>query len=133
MRQRLSGFRLWLLVWLAAVTVSASGCFYLVIGSLGAVGGYVVSPDTAEGMTDRDFEEVWDATYAVVNIMGRITKQSEKEGRMEAIVNNARVTVSVLQFSRSKVRISVKARKSFFPSISTAQDVYVKIINQLHE
>ncbi len=106
-----------------------SGCVYLVIGSLGVVGGYVVSPDTVEGTTDHDFESAWNAASEVCNIMGRVYKENDKEGNLEALINGSRVTIKILELSRDRIR--VKARRSFFPSISTAQDVYVKIINQL--
>ena len=115
------------------LSLSLSGCFYLVLGGLGAVGGYAVSPDTVEGTSDRDSEEVWDAAVTVANIMGNITRQSEKEGKLEAIINNSRVNISVMQFTKKKSKILVKARKSFFPNIATAQDVYIKVINQLNE
>ena len=118
---------------IVGLSLSSSGCFYLVLGGLGAVGGYAVSPDTVEGTSDRDSEEVWDAAMTVANIMGNITRQSEKEGKLEAIINNSRVNISVVQFSRKKSKILVKARKSFFPNIATAQDVYIKVINQLNE
>ena len=51
---------------------SFQGCIYLVIGSIGAVGGYVVSPDTVEGTIERDFEEVWQATSDVPWITTRV-------------------------------------------------------------
>ena len=101
------------------------------IGSIGAVGGYIVSPDTVEGTIERDFDEVWHATFDVAGIMGNIVKQNDKLGSLEAIINNSRVTVNISQYTRDMVRVNVKSRKSFFPNISTAQDVYVKIINQL--
>ena len=128
--QAISG-RILLVAVLLAASLSSQGCVYLVIGSVGALGGYVVSPDTVEGTTERDYGEVWDAAFEVVNIMGKIIKQNEKEGRLEAIVNNSRVNVTINQLSRSMITISVKARMSFFPSVSTAQDVYIKIINRL--
>ena len=111
--------------------LSFQGCVYLVIGSIGAVGGYVVSPDTVQGTIERDLEEVWAAAFEVTNIMGNVIKQNEKMGSLEAIVNNSRVNVNIAKFTPDTVKLSVKARKSFFPNISTAQDVYVKIINQL--
>ena len=107
------------------------GCFYMVVGSIGALGGYVVSPDTVEGTTERDFEEAWDSTVKVMGIMGQVLDQSEREGAIEAIINNARVNVKIYRVSKDSVRVSVKARKSFFPSIATAQDVYVKILNEI--
>ncbi len=109
-----------------------SGCVYLIIGSVGAVGGYAISSDSVQGTVQRDFDEVWDAAVSVTNIMGKVIKESAEAGRLEAIVNNARVKVTVAQFTPKQVKLTVKARKSFFPSIATAQDVYIKIISQLN-
>ena len=114
---------------LSALTFS--GCVYLVIGSVGALGGYAISADTVQGTTEKDIHEVWEAAQSVVNIMGRITRQNEDSGRLEAIVDNSRVTIGVAQFTPKLVRLTVKTRKSFFPNIATAQDVYIKIINYL--
>ena len=114
---------------LSALTFS--GCVYLVIGSVGALGGYAISSDTVQGTTEKDIHEVWEAAQSVVNIMGRITRQNEDSGRLEAIVDNSRVTIGIAQFTPKLARLTVKARKSFFPNIATAQDVYIKIINYL--
>ena len=38
-----------LLVLFLSFTLCTSGCVYLVVGGIGALGGYVVSPDTVEG------------------------------------------------------------------------------------
>lgn len=111
--------------------LSFQGCFYLVIGSIGAVGGYVVSPDTVQGTVERDLEEVWEASFNVANIMGNVISQNKNLGNIEAIINNSRVNISMIQFTPEVVKLVVKARKSFFPNISTAQDVYVKIINEM--
>ena len=108
-----------------------SGCVYLVIGSVGALGGYAISSDTVQGTTEKDVHDVWEAAQSVVNIMGRITRQNEDSGRLEAIVDNSRVTIGVAQFTPKLARLTVKARKSFFPNIATAQDVYIKMINYL--
>ena len=112
-------------------TLTFSGCVYLVIGSVGALGGYAISSDTVQGTTEKDVHDVWEAAQSVVNIMGRITRQNEDSGRLEAIVDNSRVTIGVAQFTPKLARLTVKARKSFFPNIATAQDVYIKIINYL--
>lgn len=129
MKGKLKSYKfLILLLW---SVLSFQGCIYLVIGSIGAVGGYVVSPDTVQGTVERDREEVWEASFNVANIMGNVIKQNDKLGTLEAIINNSRVNINMTQFTPDMVRLSVKARKSFFPNISTAQDVYVKIINQM--
>ena len=109
--------------------VAMSGCVYLIVGSIGALGGYVVSPDTVEGTTNHTFAQVWDAASDIIPIMGRPLQESQKEGRMKAIINNSKVTVTIMQYTPDMVKLSVKARKSFFPNITTAQDVYIKIMS----
>jgi len=113
------------------IVLALSGCVYLIVGSAGAVGGYAISSDTVQGNVQRDYGEVWDAAASVMNIMGELVKENEESGQLEAIINNARVKISVTQFTPKLVRLTVKARKSFFPSIATAQDVYMKVITQL--
>ena len=71
------------------------------------------------------------AAFEVANIMGNIVRQNEKSGTLEAIINNSRVNIEIARFSSEMVRLKIKARKAFFPNITTAQDVYVKIVNQL--
>ena len=63
---------------LIGLTFSASSCVYLVVGGVGALGGYVVSPDTVEGLLgEREQEEVWDAAEEVVSVMGIISEKQE--------------------------------------------------------
>ena len=113
------------------VLASFNGCAYLVVGGAGALGGYAISSDTVQGTIESDNKEVWEAASTVVNIMGKLNKESEETGRLEAIVNGARVTIGVTQFTPKLVKLTVKARKSFFPSMATAQSVYMKIISYL--
>lgn len=113
------------------VLAAFNGCAYLVVGGIGAVGGYAVSSDTVQGTIERDNQEVWEAASTVVNIMGKLNKESEDGGRIEAIINGAKVTIGITQFTPKLVKLTVKARKSFFPSMSTAQSVYMKIIGYL--
>jgi len=109
-----------------------SGCVYLVVGSLGALGGYVASPDTVEGtIIDRDYEAVWRRAQDVLSHMGMLTQSQETAGLLEADLHGTQVKVMVLSTGANTVKISVKARKNFFPMIKSAQDVYVKIIQAL--
>ena len=113
---------------------SASGCVYMIIGGFGALGGYVVSPDTVEGLiTDKEQSDVWDAAVNVISIMGIISEKSEAGGMIVAKIQNCKVTVTLFQMSKATVRLTVKARKSFFPRIRVAQEVYVKIVNELNQ
>ena len=120
-------------VFLLITALSLSGCFYIVLGGVAAAGGYAVSQDTIQGEIDEDFEDVWEAAIDIVSILGSITSQSHELGRISSLVNGAKVTVTVSQLTASADRIKVKARKAFFPNITTAQNVYTKIINRLKE
>lgn len=116
-----------------SLALTASGCVYLVIGTFGALGGYVVSPDTVEGITSNDKEALWDAAVNVVSIMGLIEEKQSSSGIIIAKINGARVTITIMPLNQSNVRLTVKARKAFLPKISIAQDVFVKVMSQVNE
>lgn len=122
---------------LAAVLVvllafSCSGCVYLIVGGVSAVGGYSISQDTIQGESDASFDEVWDAAIHILSIMGRIESESSELGEVVAIVNGARITVHVIQLTSETVRLKIRGRKSLFPSISNAQNVFMKIMNRVN-
>lgn len=131
-RRCAAGQSLNIVLWLV-FSISMTGCVYFVLGGVAAVGGYAVSPDTIQGETEKDYDEVWEAAVDVATIMGKVDYKSDKIGEISAIINGARIRIDISQLSPSMVRIKVKARKSFFPSISVAQDVYVKIMRRLDE
>lgn len=114
------------------LVTSLSGCVYVVIGTLGALGGYVVSPDTVEGIVEnKTYEEAWEAAVEIISVMGLIEEQNEGGGVLFARVRGAKATVTVYRVSEGSVRVTVKARKTFLPKIRLAQDIYVKIVNYL--
>jgi len=108
-----------------------SGCIYLVVGGIGAVGGYIVSPDTVEGITDNDSAIVWDTAVETMSIMGLIKEESEDGGMILASVSGAKITITIVALSPSMTKVTVKARKAYLPRISLAQDVFVKIMNRV--
>lgn len=116
---------------LGSVLLLGTGCAPVVIGALavGAVGGYVVSPDTVAGSTSNAFGEVWDAAMEITGIMGAVQEEDERSGYIVALINGSRVTVTLLSVNSTTTKLSVKARKSFMPKVDLAQDVYAKIIN----
>ncbi|HBR14979.1 MAG TPA: hypothetical protein DD723_05475 [Candidatus Omnitrophica bacterium] len=118
---------------LFSLVFSLTGCIYLMVGTVGVVGGYVVSPDTVEGMTEHAEQDVWDAAYEVVSVMGTITEEHQDGGMMIARINAAKVIISMVLVNQGTTKISVKARKTFFPKISVAQEVFVKIMSRLNE
>jgi hypothetical protein len=117
---------------LLLLTAALSGCVYLVIGGFAALGGYVVSPDTVEGiLTGHNKQEVWEASIEVLSVMGIVVQEDETEGLLVAKTQGTRVRVTVAEVSKSTSKITIKARKAFFPRIRVAQDVYIKIVNDV--
>ena len=120
-------------LFLSFLILTLNGCVWMVVGGLGAVGGYVVSPDTVEGLlTGHDSEDVWNAVVEVVSILGVIQERDDKGGVMIAKISGAHVKVTVMRMSSSAVKLSVKSRKLWMPRIKTSQEVYIKIVNYLN-
>ena len=114
---------------------SLAGCVPMVLVAVGAgaVGGYAVSRDTFEGISAKGQDEIWDAANHILAIMGEVRNTERKSGSIEAVVSGVKVSVSVIPVSLTATKIRVKARKSIFPRIAVAQDVYTKIIQQLEQ
>ena len=112
---------------------SFSGCIYLVVGGIGAVGGYIVSPDTVEGITENDTATMWDSAIEVLSVMGLIEEENETGGMILANVSGAKITVTIISLSPMATKVTVKARKAYLPRISLAQDVFVKIMSRVNE
>ena len=121
------------LLLLSLMSFSLSGCIYLVVGGIGALGGYVVSPDTVEGITENEYETVWDSALEVLSIMGVIQEQSHEGGVIITDVMKTTITVNLIPLTDSTLKIKVKARKLHLPRIATAQDVFVKIMSNVNE
>jgi hypothetical protein len=124
---------LYSLLLVASLCIFSSGCIWLVIGGVGAVGGYAVTRDTFEGVSGKGQEELLASAHKVLSIMGTIIDERPHDGEMVATVDGARVTVDVVQINLTTSKLRVKARKAFFPSIAIAQEVYTKIMNQLEQ
>ena len=121
-------------IFLAAfLCVFSSGCAFLIIGGVGAVGGYAISRDTFEGVSGKGQEELMTAAHKVLAIMGTITDEQPREGEILAVVNGNHVTVTVIQINLTTSKLRVKARNAIFPRIGVAQEVYTKIMNQLEQ
>ncbi len=121
------------LVLLCALCLSSSGCWFLVIGGVGAAAGYAAGRDTFEGVTSKGQEELLTAAHKVLVIMGTITEERPKEGVIVATVYGNHVVVEVIQINLTTSKLRVKARKDLLPSIGVAQDVYTKIMSQLEQ
>lgn len=118
-------------VLLITLAVTVSGCVYLVIGGIGAVGGYVASPDTVEGFYDYPKSEIWEAAMDIIPVMGIIEESDAAAGIIIAKVSRSKVTFTVTEFGGKSSEVSVKARKGLLPKISVAQDVFIKIMSRV--
>jgi len=119
-----------LLVCVLAITLNS--CVYLVIGGVGAVGGYAISPDTIEGVIeDHSLAEVWNEAVNVVSTMGVIEERNDAAGMFIAKIQGAKVTVTVTRMGETSVKLSVKSRKAFLPKIAISEDVYLKVHKNL--
>ena len=116
-----------------SLALSLTGCVYLIVGGIGALGGYVVSPDTVEGVAAHDSDSLWDAAFNVVSVMGTMSEQRKDGGVIIAKISGAKVIVTIIPISQSACKLNIKARKGFLPKISVAQDVFVKIMSHLSE
>lgn len=125
-------FRLVLSVFLVTSLAGCVPLIFLAVGA-GAVGGYAVSRDTFEGISAKAQDELWDATNQVLTIMGDVKDSDRKGGSMTATITGAKVTVSIIPMSLTATKLRVKARKSIFPRIAIAQDVYTKIMRQTEQ
>ncbi len=120
-------------LFLLPLLISLSGCIYVVVGGVGVLGGYIVSPDTVEGVVENDMISAWETAVDVVSIMGTIQEEYESSGIILAQIHRAKVIVTLTSLSDSAVKVNVKARKTLFPRISIAQDVYAKVVSRLNE
>jgi len=118
-------------IFVATFLLFSGGCVYLIVGGIGAVGGYIVSPDTVEGLTENDEITVWDTTIEIISIMGLIIEQNEDAGIIAAKISGAKVNITIAALNDSSVKLTVKARKAYLPKISLAQDIFVKIMSSL--
>lgn len=117
---------------LAVLLLTQAGCVYLVIGSVGALGGYAISPDTIEGVVNnRDPQDMFDAAVDVISIMGIIEEKNEVAGVIVAQVQKTHVTVTITEPVNGSVKLRVKARRGMMPKIKLAQDIYAKILARL--
>ena len=119
------------IIFLASFCMLSSGCFFLVIGTVGAVGGYAISRDTFEGVSSKGQEELLTAAHKVLSIMGTISDERPKDGEIVGTVYGNHVTVDVIQVNLTTSKLRVKARRDLLPSVGVAQEVYTKIMNQL--
>jgi hypothetical protein len=123
-------FYAWALCLLLAGT--NAGCAIFLLGA-GAAGGYAISKDEIEGMTDVAYNKVWVALKDDLQARGALTLEDRAHGRIEAVVDASTVEAQVDQVTPKTVRVRVKARKTkgLFPDIKLAQDIYDQVMKRV--
>lgn len=114
------------------ISLAASGCIFLVGGAIGAAGGYAISSDTIEAMVDKSYENIWDASAKVTNILGNVKFKDSKKGYIEAEVGQTKVNINIEKITDETTRIRIKARRYYklMPDIALAQKIYTKIMQE---
>lgn len=108
------------------------GCAALIIGSAaGAVGGYAVSRDTIQGETDKRYDNLWDAALTVSRIRGQIKYEDRTKGYIELEAESSRIDIRLIRLTAATTRLRVSARKYHLPNITLAQDIFVKIMEEV--
>jgi len=115
-----------------ALIFNALGCAPLIVGAaVGALGGYVASRDTVQGETDKPYESLWRAAVEVTRIRGTIKSENSSSGSIEGLIGSTRIWIKLVRLTRSATRLKVSARKYHIPDLNMAEDMYVKIMDQV--
>lgn len=122
----------WMLISVLTLGVFQSGCALFLIGA-GAAGGYSISKDEIEGLSDVSFDKVWNAARDVVRTQGAITAENKSVGTMEAVIGGSTAEFKIEQVTPKTVRTRIKARqtKGLFPDIELAQDLYSQMLRKM--
>ncbi len=109
-----------------------SGCALLLLGG-GAAGGYAISKDEVEILTDKKYDKVWRASTDVLREKGLVTIEDKNAGNIEAEVEGSKINVTVEQATPETVRLRVQARraKNLFPDMKRAQEIFNQITQKL--
>ena len=118
-------------LFLAAMIVSLSGCVFLIISGIGAVGGYAISRDTIQGEYDANYNRAWKYALETCSYQGIIISKDTTRGVIEAEVEQAKVKVEITQLTADVIRLKVKARKGIFPRIGIAERIFMRIVQSL--
>lgn len=124
--------RPWLASGLLLSLLLFSGCPLFLL-SAGAAGGYAISKDTIEGMLEKPFDQVYDASREAVRYEGFIRSENPTQGKILADVRNSKVDIDIRQMTERAVRLRVRARTGYnlLPDVKLANEIYNKIFSKL--
>ena len=108
-----------------------SGCAPLIVGAaVGGAGAYAVSKDTLQGDTDKPYDALWSAALSIAKMKGSVTMENYTKGAIDLNIEGGKVWIRFIRLTRTATRVRVSARKFHMPSISSAQDIYTKIMDE---
>ena len=119
-----------LLISLCVFSLCLSGCALFLVGA-GVAGGVAISKDTAKLEIDSSYNKAWRAAHTTAVQMGKVTLQDKKAGKIEAMIQDSKVNITVIQVTPKSIRVEVKARKNLLPNIDLAVEVSNQISNKL--
>ncbi len=107
-----------------------SGCAPLIVGAaVGGAGAYAASKDTLQGDTDKPYDALWSAALTIAKAKGTVILEDYARGMINMNIEGGKVWIRFVRLTRTATRVKVSARKFHMPSISSAQDIYTKIMD----
>ena len=110
--------------------VSVCGCAAILIGT-GVAAGVAISEDTVKLEADTSFDRAFKVTRKVIDEMGAINLQDKDAGKMEANVQDSKISARVVPVTTKTVRIEIKSRKNLLPNVDLATTIINKINSRL--
>jgi hypothetical protein len=111
--------------------LSISGCMPLVVGGAGVLGGYAVGRDTITGHSEKSYNAIWNSALEVARIKGKLRREDKKTGEIEMETETSRVWIKLTGLTKSATEIKVSARKYSLPNLKLAEEIFVKIMEQI--
>lgn len=111
---------------LACSALVLSGCVAVAAAAVAAGVVYTVSDDSSEVMFDQSWDTVFDACIKAVEEQGILDGENRTEGRINATVDFATVTVQLNRPSTAMVKVTVSARKHVV-GVSPAPDIAERV------
>lgn len=109
-----------------------NGCALLAIGAAGAAGGYAISSDGIEGISDKSYDHVWQTASEVLGKQGVIEIQDKTQGKINAKVGGSKIKFQMEQATAKSVIVRVQARRMWraFPDMNLARRIYSMIMKE---
>lgn len=123
--------RLARLLTFCALCTFLSGCVSVLIGT-GIVAGFGLSNDAAAGNVSVGYNRLWNTCLDVFQVEGlEIVSSKESDGLIKAASDNYKYAVKISSLDQDTQRLKISARKYLIPKPYKAQDIFMKIVQEL--